>query len=238
MCACRLKPVVRVVSLDITGTLVRFSSDIGSIYHQSALRAALPNPPSPAELDVAFRSAFKEALRAAPCYGYHSNGMSERQWWVEVVENTLCKTGREYSTSAVQLFSRRALQAFGSSSAFTVFEDTLPLLSILKERGICAGVLTNSPQRTVEDTLPLLGLDAHLDWFVSCRDIGIEKPDKRLFDHAFSTLQRKLPSLRRDEIIHVGDNYELDYLGARNAGFQALLLGAFPSFSLSFSSLG
>lgn len=224
MCACRLKPTTRVISLDITGTIVRFAAPIGEIYQQSALKVPLPNPPSALEIDTAFRNAFKDAMQQYPCYGFRNN-MSERDWWFQVVRQSISLTGRQYSENLMEQYCRRVYQAFGSPNSYRLFEDTLSSLKNLRGRDLCIGVLTNSPQRTLEDTLPLLGLDEYLDWFVSSLDIGYEKPDKRVFDHTYELLRKRIPSLKREEIIHVGDNYNLDYLGARNAGFRALLLG-------------
>jgi putative hydrolase of the HAD superfamily len=203
---------------------MRFASPIGELYHQPAVRLPLSNPPSPQELDVSFRASFKEAMRKFPCYGFSSN-ITERQWWFRVVRESLRKTGREYPDHLTDQYCRLVYQAFGAQSSFTIFDDTIPALKLLRSHGLYIGVLTNSPHRTLEDTLPLLGLDHHLDWFVSCSDIGHEKPDKKLFDYTYELLCKKIPSLKREEIIHIGDNYEADYLGARNAGFRSLLLG-------------
>ena len=87
------------------------------------------------------------------------------------------------------------------------------------------GTLTNSPHRTLECTLPTLNLTPFFQWYVSCLDIGVEKPSKKLFDHTYELLRRRIPDLKRDEIIHIGDHLQYDLLGARNAGFRALLLG-------------
>ncbi len=223
MCACGLKPVTKVLSFDITGTLLRFRLPIGEIYHQAAVKV-LQNPPSAHELNTAFRSAFKDALKKYPCYGFHAN-ISERQWWFYLVSDCLQRTGKEYSSHTTEEFFRRVYQAFGHQDSFHIFDDTIPTLKLLNSRGYHVGVLTNSPKRTIEDTLPLLHLDSHFDWFVSSLDIGYDKPDKRIFDHTYEKRKKKLPTLRRDEILHSGDNYEADFLGARNAGFRCLLLG-------------
>jgi FMN phosphatase YigB (HAD superfamily) len=43
-------------------------------------------------------------------------------------------------------------------------------------RSYSLGILTNSPIRTVETTVPLTGIHNLFQWFVSCQDIGVEKP--------------------------------------------------------------
>ena len=87
------------------------------------------------------------------------------------------------------------------------------------------GITTNTPVRTVETVLPMLGLHEYFKWFVCCKDVGVEKPGKEIFDRTFSDAQFWHPELRRDEVLHIGDSLAADFCGARAAGFQALFLG-------------
>lgn len=59
------------------------------------------------------------------------------------------------------------------------------------------------------------------DCFESITDsgiVGVEKPCAGIFEAALKTMQ-----VRADESLYVGDVYSVDYLGARNAGMQAVL---------------
>jgi putative hydrolase of the HAD superfamily len=47
--------------------------------------------------------------------------------------------------------------------------------------------------------------------------VGIDKPDSRIFEHAAKALGVPLA-----EIVHVGDAWEADVIGARSAGAQAI----------------
>jgi HAD superfamily hydrolase (TIGR01549 family) len=49
--------------------------------------------------------------------------------------------------------------------------------------------------------------------------IGIEKPHREIFDAALQTI-----NARADESLYVGDLYSVDFVGARNAGMDAILL--------------
>jgi putative hydrolase of the HAD superfamily len=60
-----------------------------------------------------------------------------------------------------------------------------------------------------------------VDCFESITDsgiVGIEKPRKEIFEAALSAM-----NARADESLYVGDMYSVDYVGARNAGMQAVL---------------
>ena len=62
------------------------------------------------------------------------------------------------------------------------------------------------------------------DCFESITDsgiVGVEKPRPEIFEAALKAMQA-----RADESLYVGDVYSVDYIGARNAGMQAVLLDA------------
>jgi putative hydrolase of the HAD superfamily len=59
------------------------------------------------------------------------------------------------------------------------------------------------------------------DCFESIADsgiVGFEKPGLEIFEAALKTAKA-----RPDESLYVGDVYSVDYVGARNAGMQAVL---------------
>jgi HAD superfamily hydrolase (TIGR01509 family) len=59
------------------------------------------------------------------------------------------------------------------------------------------------------------------DCFESVTDsgiVGVEKPHPKIFATALEAMQ-----VRPDESLYVGDVYSVDYVGARNAGMQAVL---------------
>ena len=53
-------------------------------------------------------------------------------------------------------------------------------------------------------------------------DVGSEKPHSSIFDAARALAAEK--DVPADECLHVGDDLEKDYYGARDAGWSALLL--------------
>ena len=60
----------------------------------------------------------------------------------------------------------------------------------------------------------------HFDFiFLSC-DLNILKPDKKIFQQIFEIYKY----LKKEEMLFIGDNYKIDYLGAKDFGIKALLL--------------
>ena len=81
------------------------------------------------------------------------------------------------------------------------------------------GIITNGPSRHQWNKVRSLQVEKwipHENIFVSA-DVGAEKPDRRIFNYAKTSMQ-----LENAEIWFVGDAYALDVKGAVNAGWNAV----------------
>jgi putative hydrolase of the HAD superfamily len=96
--------------------------------------------------------------------------------------------------------------------------STRSALARLKAAGLLLGVVSNSEGR-VEEALEAAGLRDYFDVVIDSGLIGIEKPDPRIFQAALEAL-----AVSPEEAIYVGDLYEIDVVGARAAGIEAVLV--------------
>jgi HAD superfamily hydrolase (TIGR01549 family) len=79
------------------------------------------------------------------------------------------------------------------------------------------GIVTNFDHApTVRDVLARDGLSGLFEVVVISGEVGWRKPHRMLFDAALERL-----GVRADEALFVGDNYELDVVGATRAGLAA-----------------
>ena len=99
-------------------------------------------------------------------------------------------------------------------------EDAPETLEALRERGYRLAVVSNADGR-VRALLETAGLAEHFEFVVDSAEVGVEKPDPRIFHAATGRLD--LPPAA---CAYVGDVYEIDVLGARAAGLEAILIGA------------
>jgi HAD superfamily hydrolase (TIGR01549 family) len=100
----------------------------------------------------------------------------------------------------------------------SVMESSAPSLARLRAAGLRLGVVSNSDGR-VEQALEAAGIRHLFDAVVDSTLMGVEKPDPRIFQAALERL-----GVDPEEAIYVGDLYEIDVLGARAAGIEAVLL--------------
>jgi putative hydrolase of the HAD superfamily len=117
----------------------------------------------------------------------------------------------------------KCLDAFqwGVIEGVEVFPDVIEALTLLRDRGLRFGIVTNAfqPMRLRDHELAGHGL---LDFFPECRfsaaDVGYLKPHEKIFAAALDCL-----GTAPGETLFVGDNPTADIAGAQNAGMQAIL---------------
>ena len=88
----------------------------------------------------------------------------------------------------------------------------------LAARGVRVAVLSNSEGRLAE-LLVEIGIADSFAAVIDSGRIGIEKPDRRIFDHALAVLGASRPG------IHIGDSWPADIAGALGAGWRAIWFG-------------
>ncbi len=99
-----------------------------------------------------------------------------------------------------------------------LFDDAIPALTNLKERGLILGLISNVDR----DVAPLyqgLGLSDWLQVMVTSQEVGFNKPHPEIFKAAL-----KQAGVKPEEAIYVGDQYQIDVLGAKKAGMVGILL--------------
>ena len=102
---------------------------------------------------------------------------------------------------------------FAERHRVELFEDALPALEWLASRYPVVAVSNGNAD------VHRVGLGRHFHAALSAREFGVGKPDARIF-HAAADAAGVRPS----EVLHVGDDAQLDALGALVAGLQVAWL--------------
>ena len=98
------------------------------------------------------------------------------------------------------------------------FPEVMTVLTQLRAAGYQLAVISNW-QHGLRAFCQALGFGAQLDAVVASADLGVAKPDARIFAEACRRL-----SLPPERVLHVGDSEADDMVGARAAGLHALWL--------------
>ncbi len=99
-----------------------------------------------------------------------------------------------------------------------LFEDTVPALAELRNRGIVVGLVSNLDM-TLKEFCPDFDLASHLDFVIVSHEVGFEKPHPEIFGAALERANTKA-----SEAIMVGDQFNSDIVGALRAGIKPLWL--------------
>jgi putative hydrolase of the HAD superfamily len=99
-----------------------------------------------------------------------------------------------------------------------LFDDVMPALTDLKGRGLILGLISNV-DRDITSLLNELGLTSWLRVVVTSQDVGYNKPQPEIFQEAL-----KRARVRAAEVIYVGDQYQIDVIGAKKVGMEGVLL--------------
>jgi len=101
------------------------------------------------------------------------------------------------------------------------FPRTIDILIYLKSKGYRLGVISNG--LTIKQWEKLIRLNLHhfFDEIITSEEVGFEKPNKRIFEEAIDKMNCKA-----EKSIMVGNKYEIDILGAIDAGMSAILVNS------------
>lgn len=102
----------------------------------------------------------------------------------------------------------------------TIDEDTVKVLRALRARGLKTAVVSNCSS-DVRELLSASVLGTLLDVVVLSSEIGIMKPDLRIYTYAASLL-----GVACNRCVYVGDGYDNELEGAAAVGMHPLLLAS------------
>ena len=135
-------------------------------------------------------------------------------WWI--FHSYLLKDLNEAASGRDRLVQRLVENTQKSANWDQILLGTRAALERIRENYRIA-VISNADGK-IENVLSRCGI---ADCFESITDsgiVGFEKPRPEIFEAALRTM-----NARAEESLYVGDVYSVDYVGATNAGMQAVL---------------
>jgi HAD superfamily hydrolase (TIGR01509 family) len=97
-----------------------------------------------------------------------------------------------------------------------LFDEALEVVETIAEV-MSVGIITNGPSDIQWPKIRLLGIENHFPVIVVSGDVGVWKPDPRIFEIALERC-----GFTAEDAIYVGDSIEADMPGARAAGVRSV----------------
>lgn len=193
--------------------------DVGNTLHHldhgfvAGTVSALANPVTAHDVAV----AEYEAKRAIDALFRARRGGNDSTRQVSYFETTLAALGVAPDAWPTIV---RALDAENRrASLWRVMHPSTPgVLAELRCRGYVLGVVSNADGRVVA-AIEAKGTAPYFRTIVDSHDVGVEKPDPRIFQIALDAC-----GARPEAAVYVGDIYEIDVRGARAASITPVLL--------------
>jgi len=209
---------------DAVGTLIRPEPSVPSAYHAAAVRHG--SRLTLAEIGIRFKAAFQASeLRDVSASEGHFQSTSrsptavrptsealEQERWRWIVR-TVVSDVEDVEPCYQELFEH-----FARTESWRCFDDVAEMLLRLAQAGYRLAIASNFDARLTGLVHGLSGL-AVVERSVVSSLIGFRKPSGDFY----AALVREL-NCDPAEVLMVGDDYDNDVLGARQAGLSALLL--------------
>jgi putative hydrolase of the HAD superfamily len=107
---------------------------------------------------------------------------------------------------------------------FILYDDVLPTMKMLKRQNLTIGLLTNI-QYDMKPVCHELGLDPFINFIVTSGEVGADKPQPQIFLVALERAR-----IKASEVIHVGDQYKIDAVGAMGVGIKPILIDRYDLY--------
>ncbi len=200
---------IRLLTVDAAGTLVRPWPSVGAVYGRTAREHGIEV--SDEEVNTEFYKTFG---RLQTCK--QTNEGEESEFWRQVVTQTF----RPFAGNKnLDPLFEELWNLFAKGECWKLAEKAESTLNTLRERGYELAVLSNNDAR-LRSVLADLKIDQAFDHLFISSEMGCEKPELEIFRKVEQAMDRK-----SNEILHLGDSHSRDFLGARKAGWSALLYG-------------
>ena len=108
---------------------------------------------------------------------------------------------------------------FAANSA-TLYDDVVPTLQHFRDEGFKLAIVSNW-DTPLDPLTERLGIAGYFDAIVASHDARVrsEKPDPHIFNYALAAV-----GVSAEEVVHVGDTYRADIVGAQGVGIRPILL--------------
>lgn len=151
------------------------------------------------------------------------NPDEQAELYIRYANIMLSEVGVKADKELILQIIKKWPQVFGRTH-FALFDDVLAVLKTLKESKLILGLLTNATKDAVSVHREL-GLEPYLDFVVTSEEAGADKPKPEIFLKALE----KAGAIA-SETVHVGDQYDLDVVGARGVGISPILIDRYDLY--------
>jgi REG-2-like HAD superfamily hydrolase len=201
---------IKAIFFDAAGTLLHLPRGVAAHYCLVAEEWGIRLEED--RVGAAFRRAWKRL--PPPEETRRARLDDDKGWWRLLVQEVLRDCG---VAGWDEDFFEALYRHFEQPGVWELYPDVLPVLEVLRQR-YPLGILSNFDGR-LRAVLAHEGIADWFQWWVISSEVGSDKPSPYIFEVA-----GRQADLRPGEILHVGDDPQCDWEGARAAGWKVFEL--------------
>uniref|UniRef100_A0A1L8DN96 Putative reg-2-like protein n=1 Tax=Nyssomyia neivai TaxID=330878 RepID=A0A1L8DN96_9DIPT len=227
----------RVITFDVTDTLLQFRTSPGKQFGEvGEMLGLLGSGSDRNQLSDKYKANWHRMNRAHPNFGLKTN-IGWENWWRQLIVGSFRETGAQESDEKLMRIADHVVDIFKTSTSWQHCFGSVELLNYLKLRQQIGtkgsrfegndgapfkiGVISNFDLR-LETLLRNMKLFQYFDFVVGSYETGCTKPDPEIFRKAMEA--SKITDLQPSECLHIGNTPRNDYLGAKQFGWQGVLI--------------
>jgi putative hydrolase of the HAD superfamily len=132
----------------------------------------------------------------------------------------------KYIAAAVMAYHQEKI------NSIKLYEDVKPSLKKIKEMGIKSAIISDGIPIKQYEKILRLQIDELVDLIVITDEVGIRKPNPKLFEYFLEKF-----GVKGNETIYVGDNIEKDIIPAKMNGIHTIYIHRGGKYDFSLSDL-
>ena len=146
--------------------------------------------------------------------------MGTMQQIVESYSNFVMELGVQEHVGQITWELLQSEHSLFAANAATLYDDTVPTLQRLRNDGFKLAIVSNW-DTPLDPLTERLGIADYFDAITASHDERVKsaKPDPHIFNYTLAKV-----GVSAEEVVHVGDTYEADIVGAQNAGIRPILI--------------
>ncbi len=204
------------ILFDMGYTLV-FFEPVQNIIVRDALRDVGVERPAE-EIGAAVQEVWGRYYQEAETVTFPATEEYDRQVQANLGRSLLSRLGLHVDEETLQTYIESIDARFSRPGVMRSFPEVPEVLTALRDRGYRLGIVSNWSWN-LRDRVAQVDLDEFFELVWASAYAGSNKPHPEIFHQSLEQM-----SLSPERALYVGDSYEHDVIGARNAGLDVVLL--------------
>lgn len=150
----------------------------------------------------------------------------EREIAFLIILDALGKSEGSIASEDLQLFFHQVDQLFLENVPVLLWENIENILNKIQDAGKTSSILSNTAfihGDSLIKVLDKMGLSSYFSFMIFSDVIKVSKPNPKIFDMVYNEVNL-IKLIKKENVLHIGDNSIADFNGAKSFGFDAQLV--------------